>query len=449
MDILVLNSGSSSLKYVLYRWEERTIVAKGIVERVTQGNSSITHEVIGREAIEMARDCPTHRDAVKLIIEVLTGKDGVITDITRIQAVGHRVVHGGEKFNKSVIIDNIALDTFKRLADLAPLHNPPNITGIEAAKKILPDVPHVAIMDTAWHQTMPEHAFIYALPYNWYSKNSIRRYGFHGTSLLYCAKRAAVLLGRDPFKTNLIIAHIGNGVSFNAVQNGISVDTSMGFTPMEGAVMGTRPGDHDAAIDLYMIEKLGIGPSDMNTILNKKSGLLGITGKYIDRRDIKKAAEKGDRRAKLAVEIETYRGKKYIGAYLAALGRIDALVFTAGVGEMSPLIRSKMMDGLERLGIVYDSNKNSISLTRNAETDITAHGSKARIFIIPTDEEYVMVEDTVALMEGTYDVHTNFTYSFQNPDYINKLREEAFKRESEKEPKLLSIRAMAPPRPFA
>ncbi len=444
MDILVLNSGSSSLKYVLYRWEERSIVAKGIVERVTQGNSSITHEVVGREVVERAQDCPTHRDAVKLIIEVLTAKDGVIEDINRIQAVGHRVVHGGEKFNKSVIIDETALDTFKRLADLAPLHNPPNITGIEAAKKILPDVSHVAIMDTAWHQTMPDHAFIYALPYNWYTKYSIRRYGFHGTSLLYCAKRAAVLLGRDPFKTNLIIAHIGNGVSFNAVLNGISVDTSMGFTPMEGAVMGTRPGDHDAAIDLYMMDKLGIGPSDMNTILNKKSGLLGITGKYVDRRDIKKAAEKGDRRAKLAVEIETYRGKKYIGAYLAALGKIDALVFTAGVGEMSSLVRSKMMDGLDSLGIVYDHNKNDISLTRNAETDITAHGSKARIFVIPTDEEYVMVEDTVALMEGTYDVHTNFTYSFQSPDYVNKLREEAFKRETSKDPDLLSVRASVP-----
>jgi len=305
-------------------------------------------------------------------------------------------------------------------------------------------VSHVAIMDTAWHQTMPDHAFIYALPYNWYTKYSIRRYGFHGTSLLYCAKRAAVLLGRDPFKTNLIIAHIGNGVSFNAVLNGISVDTSMGFTPMEGAVMGTRPGDHDAAIDLYMMDKLGIGPSDMNTILNKKSGLLGITGKYVDRRDIKKAAEKGDRRAKLAVEIETYRGKKYIGAYLAALGKIDALVFTAGVGEMSSLVRSKMMDGLDSLGIVYDHNKNDISLTRNAETDITAHGSKARIFVIPTDEEYVMVEDTVALMEGTYDVHTNFTYSFQSPDYVNKLREEAFKRETSKDPDLLSVRASVP-----
>jgi len=447
MDILVLNSGSSSVKYVLYRWEEKTMVAKGIVERVTQGNSSIIHEVIGREAVEISRDCPSHSDAVQLIIEVLTGKNKVIENINRIQAVGHRVVHGGEKFNKSVIIDNNALDTFRRLADLAPLHNPPNITGIEAAKKILPDVPHVAIMDTAWHQTMPEHAFIYALPYSWYKKYSIRRYGFHGTSLLYCAKRASVLLGRDPFKTNLIIAHIGNGVSFNAVQNGISVDTSMGFTPMEGAVMGTRPGDHDAAIDLYMMEKLGIGPSDMNTLLNKKSGLLGITEKYIDRRDIKKAAECCDERAKLAIEIETYRGKKYIGAYLAALGRIDALVFTAGVGEMSSLVRSKMMEGLENIGIMYDENKNSISLTRNAETDITADGSKAKVFVIPTDEEYVMVEDTVALMEGTYDVHTNFTYSFQSPDYANKLREEAFKRESEKEAKLISIRAIAPPKP--
>lgn len=253
-----------------------------------------------------------------------------------------------------------------------------------------------------------------------------------------------MLLGKDPFKTNLVIAHLGNGVSFNAVQNGISLDTSMGFTPLEGAVMGTRAGDHDAAIDLYMMEKLGVSTHEMSNILNKKSGLLGITGSYIDRRDIIKAAKKGEITSQLALKIETYRGKKYIGAYCAALGHTDALVFTAGVGEMSPLIREMMSEGLEDLGIVLDKEKNQISTTRNAETDITGNGSKAKILVIPTDEELVMVEDTVALLEGRYDVHTNFTYSFQEPGYVNKLREEALQRELEEKPELRKVKARVP-----
>ena len=445
MDILVLNSGSSSLKYILYRWEERTALAKGIVERVTQGGSSITHEVIGRDKVEIARDCPTHKEAVDLIMEMLTGDaHSVIDTIDSIKAVGHRVVHGGESFNKSVIIDDGALRTFKELADLAPLHNPPNITGIEAAKKVLPGIPHVAIMDTAWHQTMPDYAYTYALPYEWYTERHIRRYGFHGTSLLYCAKRASVLLGQDPFATNLIIAHIGNGVSFNAVKKGVSVDTSMGFTPLEGGVMGTRSGDHDPAIGPYMMEKEGFTVKEMNTVLNKKSGLLGITGRYIDRRDIFNASRRGDERARLALDIETYRGKKYIGAYTAALGHVDALVFTAGAGELSPGIRWKMTEGLKELHIILDAEKNGLSVTRNAETEITGKGSGTRVFVIPTDEEFVMVEDTVALLEGRYDIHTNFTYSFQSPDYVNRLREEAFNREIKDNPELLRVRVQAP-----
>jgi len=444
MDILVLNSGSSSLKYILYRWEEKKTIARGVVERVTQGGSSVTHEVTGREPEVVERDCPSHRDAVRLIMDVLTGNGGVIRDIRQIEAVGHRVVHGGEKFNKSVLINDEALRTFRELSVLAPLHNPPNITGIEAAREVLRGVPHVAIMDTAWHQTMPEHAFIYALPYEWYRDDQIRRYGFHGTSLLYCAKRAAVLLGADPFSTNLVIGHIGNGVSFNAVSDGISVDTSMGFTPLEGAVMGTRPGDHDPAIDLYMMDRLGVDTGQMNRILNKKSGLLGITGRYVDRRDIRSAADRGDHRAKLAIDIESYRGKKYIGSYAAALGRVDALVFTAGVGEMSPWMRWKMTEGLERLGIVVDRGKNDLSRTRNAETDITGDGSAARVLVIPTDEEFVMVEDTVAILEGRYDVHTSFTYSFQDPGYVNRMREEQFARELEENPGLKEIRARVP-----
>jgi acetate kinase len=441
MDILVLNSGSSSLKYVLYRWDKRMALARGIVERVGQEGSSISHEVTGREKVEFVRDCPTHGDAVELIMEVMTGDEGVIDDIEQIRAVGHRVVHGGERFKKSVLIDDRALETFRELTGLAPLHNPPNIVGIEAARKALGSVPHVAVMDTAWHQTMPDYAYLYALPYDWYSRYHIRRYGFHGTSLLYCAKRAAVLLGVNPFRANLIIAHIGNGVSFNAVKDGISIDTSMGFTPLEGAVMGTRSGDHDPAIGLYMMEREKLSAAEMNDTLNKKSGLLGITGRYIDRRDIRSAARDGDERAALAWSIECYRGKKYIGAYAAALGRVDALVYTAGAGELSPELRWGMSEGLNNLGIRLDRKRNDIATTRNAESEITGDGSQTRVFVIPTDEEYVMVEDTVALLEGRYDVHTRFNYSFQSPDYVNRLREEAFEREAAERPELLEVRA--------
>ncbi len=445
MDILTLNCGSSSVKYQLYRWEEKKILAKGVVERVTIGGSFIKHEVPGRDTVKIDKECPTHKEAIEFIMSTLTSPEyGVIKDIKEVKAVGHRVVHGGEKFNKSVIIDDEALKTFEELIDLAPLHNPPNVTGIKAAKKVLPDVPHMAIMDTAWHQTIPDFAYIYALPYEWYEKYHIRRYGFHGTSLLYVAKRAAVLLGKNPFETNIVSAHIGNGVSFNAVKNGVSVDTSMGFTPLEGAVMGTRAGDHDAAIDLYMMDKLGLSTKEMNTILNKKSGILGITGKYTDRRDVEIAAEKGDERAKLAIKIEGYRGRKYIAAYMAALGKVDAIVFTAGVGEMSSIMRKEMTKGLELFGVKIDPAKNELAHTRNAEMDITAEDSKVKVFVIPTDEELVMTEDTVALLEGRYDIHTKFTYSFQDPHYVNKLREENFRKQVEELPELLEVRAKIP-----
>ena len=446
MDVLTLNCGSSSVKYQLYRWSEKRILAKGIVERVAIGGSFIKHEVPGRDTVKIESDCPTHKEAIELILKTLTDPEiGVIKDVKEVKAVGHRVVHGGEKFNKSVLITDEALRTFEELQDLAPLHNPPNIIGIRAAMAVLPDVPHVAIMDTAWHQTMPEHAFIYALPREWYEKYHIRRYGFHGTSFLYVAKRAAVLLGKNPFETNVVIAHLGNGASIDAVKNGISVDTSMGFTPLEGLVMGTRAGDHDAAIDLYMMDKLGLSVKEMNDILNKKSGVFGITnGKYTDRRDVEIAAEQGDRLAQLAIDIETYRLKKYIGAYMAVLGRVDVIVFTAGVGEMGPIFREKSLEGLENLGVSVDKRKNNLSLTRNAETDITGADSKVKVFVIPTDEELVMTEDTVAIMEGRYDIHTKFTYSFQDPHYKNLLREENFAKELEKKPELAEIRAKIP-----
>ncbi len=430
MIILSFNCGSSSVKYQLYNWDKKEIIAKGIVERVTIGNSFCVHEVNNKEKITLKHDCPTHKEAIKLIVDSLIHpKYGAIQDLSEISAVGHRVVHGGEKFSKSVLINEEVLKTFKELAILAPLHNPPNIMGIEAALELLPDIPHAAIMDTAWHQTMPPYVYTYAVPYEWYEKYRIRRYGFHGTSLLYVAKRAAVLLNKDPFQCNLISCHIGNGVSINAVKNGVSYDTSMGFTPLEGAIMGTRAGDHDAALDFYVMQKEGYSPQEMDAILNKKSGLLGITGKYVDRRDVVSAAEEGDERAKLAIEMETYRLKKYIGAYAAVLGRLDALIFTAGVGEMSDIIRAKVLEGLEILGIKYDPEKNRLARTRNKESDISAIDSPVKIFVIPTDEELVFVEDVVALIEGSYDLHTNFKYTFQDKNYKNLMRERAYEQE--------------------
>jgi acetate kinase len=441
MIILSFNCGSSSVKYQLYNWDKKEIIAKGIVERVTVGDSFCVHEVNHKEKITLKHNCPTHKEAIKLVMDTLTHPEyGAIENLSAISAIGHRVVHGGEKFSKSVIINQEVLKTFKDLAGLAPLHNPPNIMGIEAALELLPDIPHMAIMDTAWHQTMPPYVYTYAVPYEWYEKYGIRRYGFHGTSLLYVAKRAAVLLNKDPFTCNLISCHIGNGVSVNAVKNGLSYDTSMGFTPLEGAIMGTRAGDHDAALDFYIMQKEGYSPQEMDAILNKKSGILGITGKYVDRRDVVKAALEGDQRAQLALEMEAYRLKKYIGAYTAALGRVDALIFTAGVGEMSDIIRGKVLEGLDILGIKYDPQKNKIARTRNAELDISAADSPVKIFIIPTDEELVFVEDVVALLEGTYDIHTNFKYTFQDKDYKNLMREKAFEKECKEKPGLEKIK---------
>jgi acetate kinase len=440
MVILTLNCGSSSAKYQVYDWEARDVLAVGIVERVTLGDSFISHKAKGKEEYTVKHDCPTHTDAVDLIIKTLTDKEhGVIGDMSVIKAVGHRVLHGGDKFTKSVIVDEEAMRTFNEVKDLGPLHNPANIMGIEAAKKVLPHVPHCAVMDTAWHQTMPPESFLYAVPYEWYEKYSVRRYGFHGTSFLYTAKRAAVLLGKDPFKTNLIIAHLGNGSSINAVKDGCSFDTSMGITPLEGLIMGTRSGDADMAMPFYVMRKTGMSAAEMETALNKKSGLLGITGQYADRRDIQAAALKGDKRAELAQNMEAYRVKKYIGSYMTVLGRVDALVFTAGVGEFAFFMRQKILEGLESIGIVYDPKKNGLARTRNTETRISADNSKIPVYIIPTDEELVMTEDAYALMSGTYDVHTKFTYSFQKKDYVNKGRAAGLKEDLAKNPELGSI----------
>ena len=421
MDILALNCGSSSVKYQLFDWKKKEVIAKGMVERVTIGDSYIIHEVPGRKTYREEYECPDHKTAVHLIVKIITDKTyGVVKDMSQISAVGHRVVHGGEKFTKSVLINETVLDVIREVQHLAPLHNPPNIAGIEAAQANLPDVPHIAIFDTAFHQTIPEHAYTYPVPHGWYKEHGVRRYGFHGTSHLYVSKRAAVLLNKKAEDCNVITMHIGNGVSHAAIKNGISVDTSMGLTPLEGAVMGTRCGDIDPAIPAFIMERENLSPKEIDSILNKKSGIYGITGEFTDRRDVIEAAEAGNERCKLALEIEGYRLKKYIGSYCAALGRLDAVVFTAGVGEMGWLIREKALEGLEHIGIKLDKDKNRKTMTRKVETTITTPDSPVKVFVIPTDEELVFTEDVVAILEETYTDHMNFKYSFAENTFQRK-----------------------------
>ena len=443
MVILTLNCGSSSAKYQVYDWDNKEVLANGVVERIGIEGSCITHKAKGNKT-EIKSACPTHKEAIELILNTITDKEiGVIPDMSVIKAVGHRVLHGGDKFTKSVLITPEVLETFRSVVGLGPLHMPANIMGIEAAQKVMPNVPHCAIMDTAWHQTMPEETFMYAVPREWYTKYAARRYGFHGTSFLYTATRAAVLLGKEPKDTNLIICHIGNGSSMCAVKNGQCYDTSMGITPLEGLIMGTRSGDIDPAVIPYICENAGYSVKEMDTILNKKSGLVGLCGKS-DRRDVSIMAENGDEKAQLCVDLECHRIKKYIGAYAALLGRVDAIVFTAGVGEMGENIRLGSCQGLEGLGIKIDPEKNDLSHCRTAETVISADDSPVKIFVIPTDEELVITEDAYALMKGTYDVHTNFHYSFEDPNYVNKARESGLVKNLEKKPGLKNIIAVPP-----
>ncbi len=418
MKILALNSGSSSIKYQLYDWATKGSITKGAVERIGIGGSFIEHHEPGEEPNKAEHDCPDHEIALKLIVDTLTDANvGVIKDLRSISAVGHRVVHGGENFHQSTLINDAVLEAIRKVQDLAPLHNPANISGILAAQSLMPDIPHVAVFDTAFHQTMPPHSYIYPVPYEWYEMYGVRRYGFHGTSHLYVSRRASVLLGKKPSEVNLITMHIGNGVSITAVEKGRSVDTSMGLTPLEGAVMGTRSGDIDPAIILFMIEKEGFMVEEIDRILNKKSGLLGITGKYMDRRDIDAAAERGDKRCVFANDIEAYRLKKYIGSYSAAMGKVDAVVFTAGAGELNYKLRERVLTGLEPLGIKLDKRRNQEAKSREKESLISANDSPVKVFVIPTDEEIVFIEDVVAILENRYDIHTNFTYHFEDPKY--------------------------------
>jgi len=421
MDILALNCGSSSVKYQLFDWNAKVVVAKGMVERVGIGDSFIVHEVPGKENYREESDCPDHKYAIDLIIRTLTSSEhGVVKDMKQIAAVGHRVVHGGERFTKSVLIDDAVLAAVIEVQHLAPLHNPPNIAGIEAAKQVLPDVPHVAIFDTAFHQTMPEHAYLYPLPYEWYEKHGVRRYGFHGTSHLYVSKRIAAILGKPASECNVITMHIGNGVSHCAIKNGVSVDTSMGLTPLEGAMMGTRCGDIDPAIPAFMMQRDDLSAKEIDSILNKKSGVFGITGRFTDRRDVIQNAEGGDNLCELALEMEAYRLKKYIGSYLAVIGKLDAVVFTAGVGEMGAPIRARALRGLDHLGIVLDEERNKGAMTRKRESLISTDDSPIKVYVIPTDEELVFTEDVAAILDGSYTDHMNFEYSFSKADFVRK-----------------------------
>jgi len=376
MTVLTLNCGSSSVKYSVFDTQNQAFSCRGVVERVGE------------------KDCPDHTAAVGLVLKTLT--DG---EVPKIRAVGHRVVHGGEKFKTSARVTPELIRVVEEVAELAPLHNPPNLAGIRAAQKFLPDVPHVAVFDTAFHQTMEPSAFVYPLPYEWYEKYGIRRYGFHGTSHLYVSARAAVLLGRPIEELKIVTLHVGNGASAAAVAGGKSQDTSMGFTPLEGLVMGTRCGWIDPAVPLYVMEREGLNTDEMDLILNKKSGLLGITGRFYDRRDILKNAEAGDERCRLAFEIEARSLKKVIGSYAATMGGLDAVVFTAGVGENAPSVRARALEGLGFLGIHLDPQRNEKAVGGLGEEAITTDDSPVKVLVIPTNEALVIAEDTLAILK--------------------------------------------------
>ncbi len=398
MKILTLNCGSSSVKYSIVEMPSAKKLCRGLVDRVTLGGSFIEHIDADNKKTTIQHDCPTYEDAIQLIVACLTGGETrVVKDISEIAAVGHRVVHGGEWFNQPMVIDDEVVKRIEECSELAPLHNPANLVGIRAAMKLLA-VPNIAVFDTAFLATIPPHVHIYALPYEWYRKYHIRKYGFHGTSHLYVSRRASILLGKMPHDSRVVTLHIGNGVSITAVKGGVAVDHSMGFTPLEGAVMGTRCGDIDPAIPMYVMRKEGLGPQDMENILNKKSGLLGITGKYSDRRQLIEAMKAGDERAGLAFEVECYRLRKYIGAYAAGMGGLDAIAFTAGVGENSVLHRAKVCEGLDFLGITIDADKNQTAVGGKREMDISSAGSRVRVFVIPTDEELVFAQETFAVL---------------------------------------------------
>ncbi|WP_026475961.1 acetate/propionate family kinase [Alkaliphilus transvaalensis] len=397
MKVLVLNCGSSSLKYQLINMENEEVLAKGIAERIGIEDGFVKHETTGKDKVVINETLGNHKDAIRIVLEALVDPNhGAIKSMDEISAVGHRVVHGGEKFSGSILITEEVKATLEECSELAPLHNPPNLMGIYACEEILPGVPMVGVFDTAFHQTMPKSSYLYALPYELYEKYSIRRYGFHGTSHKYVANVAAEMLGKSLEELKIVTCHLGNGASVAAVDGGKSVDTSMGFTPLEGLVMGTRCGDMDPAITTYLMEKENISSSELNNIMNKKSGVLGISGVSSDFRDIEQAAAEGNERANLALEVYYKRVKKYIGAYAAIMGGLDAVVFTAGLGENSKECREAVCKGLEFLGINISPEKNDV---RGERRIVTTDDSKTKVLLIPTNEELMIARDTLALVK--------------------------------------------------
>jgi len=399
MNVLVINAGSSSLKYQLLNPETGDLLAKGLCERIgIDGKFTYKPQLPGKEkqdAVDVAM--PTHNEAIQTVLNALVDpKNGVVGSMKEIDAVGHRVVHGGEKFAKSVLITDEVMKAIEECNPLAPLHNPANIIGIKACQALMPGVPMVAVFDTAFHQTMPPVAYTYALPYEYYEKDAVRRYGFHGTSHKYVASRAADMLGKPIESLKIISCHLGNGSSVTAIDGGKSVDTSMGFTPLAGVPMGTRSGDLDAGIMEYLMNKYGMDIHEMLNILNKKSGVQGVSGVSSDFRDLTEAGEKGNARATLAVDMFNYGVKKYIGAYAAAMGGVDAIIFTAGVGENSAEQRMAIASGLEFMGVKMDEDANKC---RGEERVISAADSKVKVLLIPTNEELMIAMDTASLVK--------------------------------------------------
>jgi len=400
MKVLVINSGSSSLKYQLINMGNEHVLAKGSAERIGIDNSTFKHATPGKDNFELNTAIDNHIEAIKLVMEALTSNEyGVIGSMNEVSAVGHRVVHGGETFSKAVLIDKDVLEAIYNNIALAPLHNPANVMGIEACMEIIPSTPMVAVFDTAFHQTMPKHAYMYALPYEYYKKYALRRYGFHGTSHKYVAHRAAHLMGKDISSLKIISCHLGNGSSIAAIKHGNSMDTSMGFTPLEGLPMGTRCGNIDPAIIPFLIEKENISTEEINNYLNKNSGMLGISGLSSDFRDLEAAANSGNERASLAIKIFSYSIKKYIGAYSAVMGGLDCLIFTAGVGENNPEIRRLCCLDQDYLGIIIDNEKNRNAYGRMGFEDfISTADSDVKVLVIPTNEELMIARETVALI---------------------------------------------------
>ena len=396
MKILVLNCGSSSIKYKLFEMESKQVMAQGGVEKIGLPDSFLLVKLPTGEKVKIEKPMPEHTVGIQLILDTLVDeKIGCIKDLKEINAVGHRVVHGGEKFNQSVVITPEVKEMIIKCAELAPLHNPANLKGIDAIEQTLPGVPQVAVFDTAFHQTMPDYAYMYALPYELYEKYAIRRYGFHGTSHRYVSARVCEFLGVDPKGKKIVTAHIGNGGSCAAVMDGKSVDTSMGLTPVEGLMMGTRVGDLDLGAATYIMDKEGMDTAAFNTLINKKSGLFGVSGVSSDARDIDNAVREGNARANLAREMFIYRVKKYIGAYAAAMNGVDIIVFTGGIGENDDYIREGISTGLTYLGAEFDKEANKVS---GEERVISTPNSKVTICIIPTDEELMIASDTAALI---------------------------------------------------